>query len=67
MPSPKPGQDVSWKSHAGEAHGTVLKKLTTPTTIKGHKVAASKENPEVLVETKEGKRAAHKAAALKRD
>ncbi len=67
MPSPKTGQDVSWKSHAGEAHGKVVKKLTLPTTIKGHKVAASKKNPEFLVETKEGKRAAHKAEALKKD
>jgi hypothetical protein len=32
--------------------------------IKGHKVAASKDNPEYLVETDEGKRAAHKAKAL---
>ena len=33
-------------------------------TIKGHKVAASRDNPEYLVETSEGKRAAHKAEAL---
>jgi hypothetical protein len=32
--------------------------------IKGHKVAASKDNPEYLVEIGEGKRAAHKASAL---
>jgi hypothetical protein len=32
--------------------------------IKGHYVAASKDNPEYLVETAEGKRAAHKAGAL---
>lgn len=35
-------------------------------TIKGHKVAASKDNPEYLVETDEGKRAAHKAGSLKK-
>lgn len=34
--------------------------------IKGHHVAASPANPEYLVETAEGKRAAHKAGALKR-
>lgn len=60
----KAGDKVSWKSHGGEAHGKVVKKVTRPMTIKGHKVAASKDNPEYLVETGEGKRAAHKAAAL---
>jgi hypothetical protein len=33
-------------------------------TIKGYKVAASAEKPEFLVETDEGKQAAHKAEAL---
>ena len=60
----KSGDSVSWKSHGGTAKGKVVKKLTSPTQIKGHKVAASKENPEYLVETGEGKRAAHKAEAF---
>lgn len=64
---PKKGDKVSWKSHGGEAHGQVVRKLTSPTTIKGHKVAASEDNPEWLVETDDGKRAAHKATALKQD
>ena len=64
---PKKGDRVSWKSHGGEAHGKVVKKQTTPTEIKGHKVAASKDNPQFIVETDEGKRAAHKAAALSKD
>ena len=63
----KSGDKVSWKSHGGEAHGKVIKKVTEPMTIKGHKVAASKDNPEYLVETDEGKRAAHKPEALKRE
>ena len=58
------GDKVSWKSHGGTAHGTVISKQTAPMAIKGHKVAASKGNPEYLVETNEGKRAAHKAKAL---
>jgi hypothetical protein len=58
------GDRVSWKSHGGKAHGKVVKKLTSETRIKGHKVAASKDNPEYLVETEDGKQAAHKAAAL---
>jgi uncharacterized protein YijF (DUF1287 family) len=61
------GDAVSWKSHGGEAHGKVVRKLTKPTQIKGHKVAASTDNPEWLVETEEGKRAAHKPAALRKD
>jgi len=60
----KSGDRVSWKSHGGTAHGKVVKKLTSPTQIKGHKVAASKDNPEYLVETEEGTQAAHKADAL---
>jgi hypothetical protein len=60
------GDAVRWKSHGGEAHGKVVRKLTKPTQIKGHKVAASTDNPEWLVETEEGKRAAHKPAALRK-
>jgi len=62
----KAGDAVKWGSHGGEAHGKVVRKLEKPTTIKGHKVAASKDNPEFLVETDEGKRAAHKPEALRR-
>ena len=60
----KAGDKVSWGSHGGKAHGKVVKKLTSPMDIKGHHVAASKDNPEYLVETDEGKQAAHKAEAL---
>ena len=43
------------------------KKLTSPMKIKTHKVAASKENPEFLVESeKSGKPAAHKPSELKK-
>ena len=63
----KAGDKVSWKSHGGEAHGHVVKKQTSETQIKGHKVAASKENPQYIVETDEGKRAAHKAEALTKE
>ena len=60
----KTGDKVSWKSHGGTAEGKVVRKLTKPTQIKGHKVAASKDNLEYLVKTGEGKEAAHKAEAL---
>jgi hypothetical protein len=60
----KAGDKVRWKSHGGTAEGKVVRELTEPTQIKGHKVAASKDNPEYLVKTDEGKEAAHKAEAL---
>jgi hypothetical protein len=63
---PKAGANVTWSSHGGEAHGKVVKKVTRPTSIKGHKVAASKDNPEFIVETHAGLKAAHKASALKK-
>ncbi len=58
------GDRVTWKSHGGEAHGKVVKKQTEPTQIKGHKVAATRNDPQYIVETDQGKRAAHKDAAL---
>ena len=60
----KKGDKVKWKSRGGEAHGTVVRKLTSPMDIKGHHVAASKDNPEYLVETDSGAQAAHKPDAL---
>ena len=59
------GDKVGWDSSGGHSTGKVVRKLTSPTKIKGHKVAASKENPEYLVESdKSGARAAHKPSAL---
>lgn len=62
----KAGDKVSWQSHGGTAEGKVVRKQTRPTAIKGHKVAASPDNPQLIVKTEEGKRAAHKPEALKR-
>lgn len=64
---PRKGAKVSWKSHGGEAHGKVVKKQTSDTQIKGHKVSASKDEPQFIVETEDGKRAAHKKEALSKD
>ena len=61
------GDKVKWNSSGGTAHGKVVKKLTSPMDIKGHHVAASKDNPEYLVETEDGDRAAHKPSALTKD
>jgi plastocyanin len=62
----KAGDKVHWNSSGGEAHGKVVKKVTSPTKIKSHKVAASKENPQYIVETDGGAKAAHKPTALKK-
>lgn len=62
----KAGDKVTWSSSGKTAHGKVVKKLTSPTDIKGHHVAASKDNPEYLVETDDGKQAAHKPGSLKK-
>jgi hypothetical protein len=61
------GDKVAWNSHGGEAHGKVVRKQTEPTRIKGHQVAASRDDPQFIVETGEGKRAAHRPEALKKD
>ena len=59
------GDKVEWDSSGGHSTGKVVRKLTSPMSIKSHKVAASKDNPEYLVESaKSGKRAAHKPEAL---
>jgi hypothetical protein len=63
----KPGDRVEWDSSGGHSVGKVVRKQTTPTRIKGHKVAASPENPEYIVRSdKSGAEAAHKPEALKR-
>lgn len=66
-PTFKAGDKVEWQSSQGAVRGTVKKKLTAPTEIKGHHVAASAENPEYLVVSDEtGAEAAHKPSALKK-
>jgi hypothetical protein len=62
----KAGDKVEWETSQGKTTGTIKRKLTEPTDIKGHHVAASKENPEYLVETESGKESAHKPEALKK-
>ena len=62
----KKGDAVTWKSHGGTAHGTVEKKVTADTKVKGHQVRASKDDPQYLVKSDNGGKAAHKADALKK-
>jgi hypothetical protein len=61
------GDKVAWDHSQGATVGHVVRKQTTPTTIKGHKVAASKDHPEYIVESdKTGARAAHTPEELRR-
>ncbi|HAZ44563.1 MAG TPA: DUF2945 domain-containing protein [Cyanobacteria bacterium UBA11369] len=63
----KTGDKVEWNTAQGTTTGTVKQKLTSPTDIKGHHVAASEDNPEYLVVSdKTGKKAAHKPESLKK-
>jgi hypothetical protein len=64
----KSGDKVEWNTPQGKTRGRVVKKVTRETRVKGHKVAASAENPEFLVQSdksdKSGKQAAHKPESL---
>lgn len=60
----KKGDEVTWKSHGGTAHGTVEKKQTSDTKIKGHQVRASSDDPQYIVKSDNGGKAAHKPGAL---
>lgn len=64
----KKGDAVRWNSSQGIVHGTIEKKLVSPAQIKGHRVNASKDNPQYLVRShKTGALAAHKPGALHKD
>ena len=63
----KPGDKVKWDTSQGETHGSVEKKQTTPTKIKSHKVAATKDDPQYIVKSdKTGAKAAHKPDELRK-
>ena len=62
------GDHVSWKSHGGEAEGTVQKKITEETEAAGRKVKASADEPQYEVRSeKSGGTAVHKPSALSKD
>jgi hypothetical protein len=63
----KPGDKVAWETSQGQTRGTVEMKQTRRTHIKGHTVAASKQDPQYIVKSdKSGEKAAHKPEALKK-
>ena len=60
----KKGDHVEWSTSQGKTHGTVEKKQTSDTKIKGHTVRASSDDPQYIVRSDNGGKAAHKAGAL---
>lgn len=61
------GDRVEWNTPQGKTTGKVKKKLTGPSKVKGHEVAASKDDPQYLVESeKSGEEAAHKPGSLRK-
>lgn len=61
------GDKVEWRHSQGTSTGKVVRKVTHPTHIKDHKVAASPDRPEYIVESaKTGARAAHTPSGLRK-
>jgi hypothetical protein len=59
------GDHVTWKSHGGEAEGTVERKITSDTEAAGRTVRASDDDPQYeVVSEKSGGSAVHKPSAL---
>ncbi|GIF11992.1 DUF2945 domain-containing protein [Actinoplanes teichomyceticus] len=64
----KKGDQVTWRSHGEDVHGTVEEKITERTEAAGRTVAASKDEPQYRVRSdKTGHDAVHKPGALRRD
>ncbi|WP_027668390.1 MULTISPECIES: DUF2945 domain-containing protein [Rhizobium] len=62
----KSGDEVSWDTSQGKTKGRVIRKQTSQTKIKGHKVKASAAEPHIVESDKSGKRAAHKPDELRK-
>jgi len=60
------GDRVSWQSGVGTAFGRVVRVATESGRVGDFVYNASKEDPRYIVETDEGRRAAHRAEALSR-
>jgi hypothetical protein len=66
QPSLKVGDQVRWDSSGGSAEGRIIKIATKSGSIKGFDYKATKDDPRFIVETAEGKQAAHKAEELRK-
>lgn len=62
------GDEVTWKSHGQNVHGTVQQKITERTEEAGRTVAASQDDPQYKVKSdKTGRAAVHKPESLRHD
>jgi hypothetical protein len=65
---PRKGDEVVWKSHGQNVHGTVEQKITKRTEAAGRTVDASPDEPQFKVKSdRTGREAVHKPDALKHD
>jgi len=62
----KVGDRVKWDSSGGVAEGKIVRVAHESGSIKGFEYKASTDDPRYIVETNEGKRAAHKAQELRK-
>ena len=62
----KVGDRVKWDSSGGQAEGKIVRVACASGSIKGFDYKASSDEPRYIVETDEGKQAAHKAEELRR-
>lgn len=62
----KVGDRVKWDSSGGEAEGKIVRVAHTSGSIKNFKYKASADDPRYIVETDEGKHAAHKGEELRK-
>lgn len=63
----KEGDKVKWDYAGNEIEGTVEKKVTSETKIKGHVAKATDEEPQFVVKSaKTGRDAIHKPEELKK-
>ena len=64
---PKVGDAVRWSTSQGETVGKVVRKVTRTAHVEGHAAKATQAEPQFEVQSsKTGKKAIHKADALKR-
>lgn len=65
-PKFKVGDRVRWDSSGGQAEGKIVRVARTSGSIKGFDYKASSDDPRYIVETDEGKHAAHKGIELRK-
>jgi Hypervirulence associated proteins TUDOR domain len=64
MATYKVGDQVKWNSHAGQAHGKVVRVAHESGEVSGFHYQASHDDPRYIVEVESGKLTAHTADAL---